>query len=90
MLAKSTANRTGLTVTVSAGRGLDAATGELAEDVYRIIAEALHNAVRHAGATTVAVRLATRGDRLTATITDDGRGIAARPPEPRHAPPATG
>jgi signal transduction histidine kinase len=81
VLAKSTANRTGLTVSVWAGHGLDAAAGDLAEDVYRIIAEALHNAVRHAGATTVAVRLAVRGDRLTATVTDDGRGIAPGPRE---------
>jgi signal transduction histidine kinase len=81
VLAKSTANRTGIAVSVSAGRGLDAVTGELAEDAYRIIAEALHNAVRHAGATAVAARLAVRGDRLTATVTDDGRGIAAQPPD---------
>ena len=85
-LAKSTATMTGLTVNVSAGRGLDLVTGELAEDVYRIIAEALHNAVRHAGPTTVVVRVALRGDRLIVSVSDDGRGISARPPGPRGTP----
>ena len=89
VLAESTVNRTGLTVSVVAGRGLDAVTGELAEDVYRIIAEALHNVVRHA-ARDDGRRSGSRsrGDRLTATVTDDGRGMRrGRPsrPTPRDA-----
>ena len=75
-LAESTANRTGLKFKVSGGQGLDQVEGELAEDVYRIIAEAIHNVVRHAGAGKVTIRLNLRGDRLTATVADDGQGIA--------------
>jgi signal transduction histidine kinase len=78
-LAESTANRTGLKFSVSAGPGLDQVKGELAEDVYRIIAEAIHNVVRHAAAGKVTIRLNLRGDRLTATVADDGQGMTAVP-----------
>lgn len=74
-LADSTANRTGLRFGLSLGRGLEQVTGEMAEDVYRIIAEALHNVVKHAEADKVTIRLTVRDDRLTATVTDNGHGI---------------
>jgi signal transduction histidine kinase len=79
-LTDSTANRTGLAFAVCAGAGLEQVTGELADDVFRIIAEAIHNVVRHAGAGKVTIRLAVRDDRLTATVADDGRGIEAGRP----------
>lgn len=75
-LAASTANRTGLRFRLSLGQGLERITGELAEDVYRIIAEAIHNIVKHAAASRVTIRLVVSGDRLTASVTDYGRGIA--------------
>jgi signal transduction histidine kinase len=74
-LATSTANRTGLRFSVVGGQGLDQVRGELAEDVYRIVAEAIHNVVRHAAAGKVTIRLRLRGDRLTATVADDGKGM---------------
>ena len=76
-LAESTANRTGLKFSVAGGPGLDQVRGELAEDVYRVVAEAIHNVVRHAAAGKVTIRLHLRGDRLTATVADDGQGMAA-------------
>lgn len=79
-LTESTANRTGLTFSVSAGPGLAGVGGELADDVFRIIAEAVHNVVRHAGAGQVTIRLTVRDDRLTATVADDGRGIESGGP----------
>jgi signal transduction histidine kinase len=78
-LAESTANRTGLKFSVTAGPGLDQVKGELAEDVYRIVAEAIHNVVRHAAAGKVTIRLNLRGDRLTARVADDGQGMTAVP-----------
>jgi signal transduction histidine kinase len=81
-LTESTANRTGLTFRLSGGQGLDRVRGELAEDVYRIVAEAVHNVVRHAGAGKVTIRLSVRDERLTATVADDGQGIGAAPPGP--------
>jgi signal transduction histidine kinase len=78
-LTESIANRTGLTFGVSAGPGLEQVKGELADDVFRIIAEAIHNVVRHARAGTVTIRLAVRDGRLTATVADDGQGIGMAP-----------
>jgi signal transduction histidine kinase len=82
-LTESTANRTGLAFSVFAGSGLGQVEGELAEDVYRIVAEAIHNVVRHAAAGKVTIRLNLRGDRLTATVADDGQGLGTAPPAPR-------
>ena len=47
---------------------------------YRIVREALSNIVRHARATSCAVRLAREGDSLVVTVTDDGCGIAIDAP----------
>lgn len=49
---------------------------------YRIVQEALTNAVRHANATHVSVVLAVTGSELTVEVVDDGRGVigAATPP----------
>jgi len=44
--------------------------------IYRIAQEALHNAIQHADASEIAVRLTQYPDRLRMTVTDDGRGIA--------------
>jgi signal transduction histidine kinase len=43
--------------------------------IYRITQEALHNAIQHADASEIAVRLTQYPDRLRLTVTDDGRGI---------------
>ena len=55
---------------------------DLVEDVYRIVAEAVHNSIKHAEAETLRVRLAVtahgRRRRLVAEVTDDGRGLRAR------------
>ncbi|MFG2129530.1 ATP-binding protein [Streptomyces sp. NPDC048751] len=75
-LVKSTENRTGLTIRLLCGRDLDAVEAEPAEDLYRIVAEALHNVVKHAEATTVTIRLGVRDHTLTASVRDDGRGLA--------------
>ena len=44
--------------------------------IYRIAQEALHNAIQHAGASEIVVRLTQYPDRLRVTVTHDGRGIA--------------
>ncbi len=76
-LVDSTTNRTGLRFSLMIGRGIEHIKGELAEDAYRTVSEAIHNVVKHADASRVVVRLAIRGDRLEATVSDDGRGIDA-------------
>ncbi|MGK5740197.1 sensor histidine kinase [Micromonospora sp. URMC 103] len=46
---------------------------------YRIVQEAVANAVRHADARRIEVRLGYRPDGLTLTIQDDGRGASGPP-----------
>jgi len=48
----------------------------LASTVYFICAEAIANALKHASASTIGVRLREEGDRLMVEIADDGRGGA--------------
>ncbi len=68
--------RPAVEVTVSAvgTTGLPAAVEVAA---YRIVAEALANVVRHAGAQRVDVRLVAGDTALDVTVADDGRGIGA-------------
>ncbi|MFF4836040.1 histidine kinase [Streptomyces sp. NPDC001315] len=55
---------------------------EVAGTVYAVVAEALRNVVRHAGARTCAVTVTglapAAGDLLTVSVEDDGRGIGPR------------
>jgi signal transduction histidine kinase len=48
---------------------------EVALAIFRIVQEALHNAIQHADASEIAIRLTKYPDRLRLTVTDDGRGI---------------
>jgi len=48
---------------------------DVALAVFRITQEALNNAIQHADASEIAVRLTQYPDRLRLTVTDDGRGI---------------
>jgi signal transduction histidine kinase len=49
---------------------------DVAVAIFRIVQEALHNAIQHADASEIAVRMTQYPDRLRLTVTDDGRGIA--------------
>lgn len=44
---------------------------------YRIVGEAVNNALRHSGASRVAVDVALEGRRLRVEVSDDGRGFGA-------------
>jgi len=47
--------------------------------LYRIAQEAIHNAIRHARPTLIALTLAAQNDRLVLTIDDDGCGLSDLP-----------
>ena len=47
--------------------------------IYRVGQEALTNAIRHAGADHVFLRLTARDDRLVLSVTDDGIGLRGAP-----------
>lgn len=76
--ARETSRQTGLLVSVSANGPLDRLSDESKTCVYRIVQEALHNTVRHAGATSVRIGLHGKSGRLSLTIQDDGRGFDIR------------
>jgi signal transduction histidine kinase len=83
-LVDTTTARTGLDVSLDVddpAADMSALDADVLEDVYRVVAEALHNSVKHAAASTIQVRLAVtphgRRRRLVAEVTDDGRGLHA-------------
>jgi signal transduction histidine kinase len=76
-LVKITTNRTGLRGSVVGGGGLARVTPEIAEDVYWIVAEAIHNVVKHAEASRITIRLGVRDQAFAVTIADDGKGVPA-------------
>lgn len=51
----------------------------VAAHAYRVAAEAMTNAVRHARASRIVVRLDGDEDRLLVEVRDDGRGLPAKP-----------
>lgn len=58
--------------------------------VYRIIQEALNNALKHSGASTIKVKLASSAGRLRFSVSDDGRGFDADKPEAGKKKPTLG
>ncbi|MEU7893874.1 GAF domain-containing sensor histidine kinase [Nonomuraea sp. NPDC049152] len=62
---------------VSVGEGLRAARfpDEVEGAMYFTVSEAVANALKHAAATRIEVRLAREGGRLRATVSDDGKGF---------------
>jgi two-component system sensor histidine kinase UhpB len=56
-------------------------SGEEELAIYRIVQEALTNAVRHAGAGEVALTFAVDGERVRVSVSDDGVGIPPREAE---------
>jgi len=79
-LAEATQARTGIRVTtrvVDPTRTILRAGLERSEDLYRIIAEAVQNAVKHARPTEIGIELASdHGSTLTCSVVDDGLGFA--------------
>lgn len=62
-------------VEVSLGEDLDGLTLPVVREMEHIIHEAVSNAVRHSGASRIAVRVARTAGGLVAEIEDDGRGF---------------
>jgi two-component system, NarL family, sensor histidine kinase UhpB len=61
---------------------VDRVPGDAVIACYRLVQEALNNVVRHAEAKRAEVSLHRNADRLTVTVTDDGRGIRYDPSSP--------
>jgi two-component system sensor histidine kinase UhpB len=52
--------------------------------IYRVVQEGLINALRHAQASRVDIAVRCDAERITATVTDDGIGLAAEWARPGH------
>jgi signal transduction histidine kinase len=65
---------------VHSGR-FDAPSKDAELALYRIVQEALRNALRHSGASEVTVRLLADADQVTLEVEDNGRGYDAQSPE---------
>lgn len=62
--------------------GLDVTDERLATSLYRIAREAVNNAILHAEAKTIAVRIDRREGGMVLEVTDDGRGFRERDVRP--------
>jgi two-component system, NarL family, sensor histidine kinase UhpB len=58
-------------------RGLPGIGDDAEVVIYRVAQESLTNAVRHAHATVIELRLQRRGDRIVLSVSDDGIGYAS-------------
>ncbi len=71
-----------LQLTVVERGALDDLPAAVEVALYRVAVEAVHNTVRHAGASSCVVRLDRSADRVTLTVSDDGAGQAPVGPGP--------
>jgi signal transduction histidine kinase len=71
----SYARATGLDISLEVPDQLPELPGPMAAGLYRIVQEALHNTVRHAGAARASVRVSHGPEALSLEFDDDGRGF---------------
>ena len=76
--ARETSKRTGLNVAVSADDAIDSLPDEHRTCIYRLVQEAVNNAVRHAHARTVEVAVHKQNQKVDVTVQDDGAGFDTR------------
>ncbi|MEO8598096.1 MAG: ATP-binding protein [Candidatus Solibacter sp.] len=76
--ARETSKRTGLNVVVSAEDAIDGLPDEHRTCIYRLVQEAVTNAVRHANARTVEVTVRKEHHKVDVTVQDDGAGFDTR------------
>jgi signal transduction histidine kinase len=76
--ARETRKRTGLNVVVSADDAIDTLPDEHRTCIYRLVQEAVNNAVRHANARGVEVAVRKEYDKVNVTVHDDGVGFDTR------------
>jgi signal transduction histidine kinase len=74
-LAQGARARSSASIVVEAEEGFAVPDGEKAIHLYRIVQEALSNAVRHSGARSIAIRLAREDGAILVEVRDDGKGL---------------
>jgi len=81
-LAEHTAERFQIACVVEGTDGVPVRDSAMATQLYRIAQEAVTNAVRHAAAQRIDIRLSRDDRELTLTIVDDGIGFPHQLPQP--------
>jgi NarL family two-component system sensor histidine kinase LiaS len=76
VLAQRVERQWGVKVSIYFDPTIELASAGMREELQRIIREAVTNAAKHAGASSIQVKVHLRGDRIEATIEDDGHGFA--------------
>jgi signal transduction histidine kinase len=76
--ARETSKRTRLNVSVSADDAIDSLPDEHRTCIYRLVQEAVNNAVRHANARTVEVAVRRERQQVNVTVQDNGVGFETR------------
>jgi PAS domain S-box-containing protein len=66
-----------------ADKGILIRNVSVASHLFRIVQEAVHNAIRHGEARRIDIRLVKAGDQIALEIRDDGKGLPARLPAAR-------
>ena len=82
--AAALAARTGTPVRVEAPRERLDLAPDIEEHLYRLVLEALNNALKHADAAAIDVELRVEDDRLLVGVRDDGRGFDPGQEHPGH------
>ena len=72
---QAASGRSGLRVDLTAGPGVDQIPRGLNTVAFRIVQEAVSNALRHSGAKSIAVALGVESGRLNIVVEDDGVGF---------------
>lgn len=76
--AREMAKRSGMRIRLSAEDAVNVLPDEHKTCIYRLVQEALNNAVRHSGASAVEVAVRREGGQVECEISDDGVGFDAR------------
>ena len=76
--ARETTKRTGRNVVVVADEAIDNLPEEHQTCIYRLVQEAVNNAVRHANARTIEVAVHRDRQKVSVTVQDDGAGFDTR------------
>lgn len=87
-LEEATHRQTGVSFESSIGHVADEVDGDFVEDLYQVVAEAVHNAVKHSSAEQITIGIdLDNWDIIQLSVRDDGGGLqrsaGAGEPEPR-------
>jgi signal transduction histidine kinase len=78
--AAETTKRSGIECRLEADKRLLIRDTAVALHLFRLVQEAVSNAIRHGEARHIAIHLVRTGDRILVEIRDDGKGLPARQP----------